>query len=104
MLLTDVQITPERLGVIATPDTPSPHLAVVMGHADIGIIKKIYAPNVKGLNAKAIDIVDNFLNPEITIPQSWTLGSELISTKALEITDPVQLSKRPTGTRLNRRG
>lgn len=75
-----------------------------LGHADIGITKKIYAPNVKGLNAKAIDVVDQFLNPELTIPQSWTLGSEPISTKALEITDPVQLSERLARIRLNPRG
>jgi integrase len=91
-------------GLALEAGAPLEAVSQSLGHADIGITKKIYAPNVKGLNAKAIDIVDNFLNPELTIPQSWTLGSEPISTKALEITDPVQLSKRPVRNRLNTRG
>ena len=91
-------------GLALEAGAPLEAVSQSLGHADIGITKKIYAPNVKGLNAKAIDIVDKFLNPEITVPQSWTLGSEPISTKNLEITDPVQLSKRPARSRLVSRG
>jgi integrase len=91
-------------GLALEAGAPLEAVSQSLGHADIGITKKIYAPNVKGLNAKAIDIVDNFLNPELTVPQSWTLGSEPISTKALEITDPVQLSKRPVRARLQIKG
>jgi integrase len=91
-------------GLALEAGSPLEAVSQSLGHADIGITKKIYAPNVKGLNAKAIDIVDQFLNPELKIPQSWTLGSEPISTEALEITDPVELSKRPPRIRLNSRG
>lgn len=71
--------------------------------ADIGITKKLYAPDVRGLNAKAIDTLDAFLNPDISVPQHWILGEEQISESRSEITDPVQPSKRLTMARLNNR-
>lgn len=62
-----------------------------------------HTPDVRGLNAKAIDTLDAFLNPDISIPQHWVFGSEQILPSKVEITDPVQLSKRPARTRLDRR-
>lgn len=98
----DMRHTYAELGLEA--GAPLEAVSQSLGHADIGITKKLYAPDVRGLNAKAIDTLDKFLNPDISVPQHWSTGSETITTQTILITDPVQLSKRPAQTRLNRRG
>jgi integrase len=98
----DMRHTYAELGLEA--GAPLEAVSQSLGHADIGITKKLYAPDVRGLNAKAIDTLDKFLNPDLTIPQNWSIGSELISTQQLEITDPIRLSKRPVRARLQTRG
>jgi integrase len=74
---------------------PVEQVSQVMGHADIGITKKIYAPDVRGFNEKAILAMETALNPEVTVPSAWLAPSEEISTKELEVTNPVALSQRP---------
>lgn len=81
-------------------DIPLEQVSQVMGHSDIGITKKIYAPSVRGFNEKAILAMESFLNPEITVPSSWTIGAEPLSDAPLEITQPVKLSRRPMRTQL----
>lgn len=53
-----------------------------LGHADIGITKKLYAPNVRGLNTKAIETLDSFLDPTLTVPLDWTQGEESVTVQA----------------------
>ncbi len=98
----DLRHTYAELGLEA--GAPLEAVSQSLGHADIGITKKLYAPDVRGLNAKAIDTLDKFLNPDISIPRHWILGEEQISASQVDITDPVQLSKRPARTRLMSRG
>jgi integrase len=98
----DLRHTYAELGLEA--GAPLEAVSQSLGHADIGITKKLYAPDVRGLNAKAIDTLDAFLNPDISIPQHWILGEEPKSASPIAITDPVQLSKRPSRTRLMIRG
>lgn len=76
-----------------------------LGNAEIGITKKLYAPDFRGgLNAKAIDTLDKFLNPDISVPKHWSTGSESITSQTILVTDAVQLSKSPGRTRLVTRG
>ena len=98
----DLRHTYAELGLEA--GAPLEAVSQSLGHADIGITKKLYAPDVRGLNAKAIDTLDKFLNPDISVPQHWTIGQEVLTAEALDVTAPVQLSKRPMQTRLNTRG
>lgn len=74
---------------------PLEQVSQVMGHADIGITKKIYAPDVRGFNEKAILAMEMALNPEVTVPSSWTISTEEITPQELRVTDPVRLSQRP---------
>lgn len=64
-----------------------------LGHADIGITKKIYAPNVQGLNEVAIDGLATYLE-DTTIVQGIRTGIEDITPEELEITAPVKVSMR----------
>jgi len=64
-----------------------------LGHADIGITKKIYAPNVQGLNEVAIDGLATYLE-DTTIIRGIRPGIEDITPEELEITAPVKVSRR----------
>lgn len=75
-----------------------------LGHADIGITKKLYAPDVRGLNAKAIDTVDTYLNPDLIVPQNWVHGIEKLAFSPGEIDAPVPVSVRPQRAKLTSRG
>jgi integrase len=74
---------------------PVEQVSQVMGHADIGITKKIYAPDVRGFNEKAILAMETALNPDVTVPASWLTSTEEITPQELEVTNPVKLSQRP---------
>jgi hypothetical protein len=65
-----------------------------MGHADIGITKRIYAPDVRGLNEKALRGLDTYLDPGPTVPATSAGGAEEITEYPLEVTSPVPLSRR----------
>lgn len=65
-----------------------------LGHADIGITKKIYAPNVRGLNEVAIDGLAEYLQEETFVPSSWNVGIEELTPVPLEIVEPVKVSTR----------
>jgi integrase len=71
-----------------------------LGHADIGITKKIYAPNVKGLNEVAIDGLANYLKDETYVPVSWSSGIEEVTPSPLEIVAPVKISSRRVPARI----
>jgi integrase len=64
-----------------------------LGHADIGITKKIYAPNVQGLNEVAIDGLALYLE-DTTVVLGIKTGIEDITPEELEITAPVKVSMR----------
>jgi len=98
----DLRHTYAELGLEA--GAPLEAVSQSLGHADIGITKKLYAPDVRGLNAKAIDTLDRFLNPHISIPTHWILGSEQISASEIEVTAPVEVSKRPSRASIAIRG
>lgn len=65
-----------------------------MGHADIGITKRIYAPDVRGLNEKALRGLDTYLDPGPTVTATRAGGAEEITEHPLEVTSPVPLSRR----------
>lgn len=94
----DLRHTYAELGLEA--GAPLEAVSQSLGHADVGITKKLYAPDVRGLNAKAIDTLDKFLNPDLEIPQHWRLGSEPITEQKIAITEPVQASNRPSRARM----
>ena len=64
-----------------------------LGHADIGITKRIYAPNVQGLNEVAIDGLALYLE-DTTVIRGIRTGIEDITPEELEITSPVKVSMR----------
>lgn len=82
---------------------PIEAVSQVMGHSDIGITKKIYAPDVRGLNAFAIESFEAFVAPEISVPDFVPEGAEVITAQPLEISQPVQLSKRPNRAQIDYR-
>ncbi len=79
---------------------PIDQVSQVMGHSDIGITKKIYAPQVRGYNQQAILAMENYLNPDITVPTDWIQPTETITQTQTEITHPVPQSTRPTRIQL----
>jgi integrase len=74
-----------------------------MGHADIGITKKIYAPDVRGLNEKALRGLDAYLDPGLAVQHTWAGGAEEITQHPLEVTSPVALSRRQHGLKIDYR-
>ena len=74
---------------------PLEKVSQTMGHADIGITKKIYAPDVRGFNESTILGMETFLNPEITVPISWSVVGEELTAEPLVVQKPVPLSKSP---------
>ena len=76
--------------------TPLEQVSQSMGHADIGITKKIYAPDVRGYNESTALAMEAYLNPDITVPLSWSETGEELTQEPLVIQKPVPLSKRPT--------
>jgi hypothetical protein len=82
---------------------PLEAVSQVMGHSDIGITKKIYAPDVRGLNELAIESVEAFIAPEVSLPDFVSEGAEMITAKPLDIVQPVPLSKRPNRAQIDYR-
>ena len=82
---------------------PIDQVSQAMGHSDIGITKKIYAPNVRGHNEKAISALSNYLNPDLTVPTDWLQPAETITQTQPEITHPVPQSRRATRTQLTQK-
>ena len=76
-------------------NAPIETVSQAMGHSDIGITKKIYAPNVKGLSERAIKSFEDFVAPEIVLPDLVSDQVEQITAQPLEIVQPVGLSQRP---------
>lgn len=74
---------------------PIETVSQAMGHSDIGITKKIYAPDVRGLNERAVQSFENYVAPEITLPEILSGQAEPITPQPLEVVQPIQLSTRP---------
>lgn len=75
-------------------NVPLESVSQSLGHADIGITKSIYAPNVRGLNDVAIEGVAAYLTDESFVPAGWQISPEEITPLPLQITDPVKVSTR----------
>jgi integrase len=82
---------------------PIEAVSQAMGHSDIGITKKIYAPDVRGLNERAVQAFEEYVSPEIVLPDILSEHAELITTQPLEVVQPVQLSKRPNRAQIDYR-
>ena len=82
---------------------PIEAVSQAMGHSDIGITKKIYAPDVRGMNERALMAFEEYVTPEIATTTTQSELSEAITEKPLEITQPVELSKRPNRVQIDYR-
>ena len=82
---------------------PIEAVSQAMGHSDIGITKKIYAPDVRGMNERALMAFEDYVTPEIVRSSTQSELSEAITEKPLEITQPVELSKRPNRAQIDYR-
>ncbi len=82
---------------------PIEAVSQAMGHSDIGITKRIYAPDVRGLNERAIQALEDYVSPEPILQGMSGETSEAITPKVLEIVQPVQLSKRPVKAQVDYR-
>ena len=82
---------------------PIEAVSQAMGHSDIGITKKIYAPDVRGMNERALMAFEQYVTPDIATISTQSELSEAITEKPLEITQPVELSKRPNRAQIDYR-
>jgi hypothetical protein len=64
-----------------------------MRHSEIGITKKIYAPDVGGLNERALSAFENYVAPEI-VSELKSSAAEITTQEPLEIVMPIEISKR----------
>jgi integrase len=83
--------------------TPIEQVSQVMGHSDIGITKKIYAPDVRGFNESALKSFEEYVMPELLVPTQWVEQSEEITPVPLEVVQPVGLSKRSNRAQIDYR-
>ena len=84
-------------------EAPIEAVSQAMGHSDIGITKKIYAPNVQGLSERALKAFeDRVLTGAGIVPQLSELAEE-ITQVPLEIVQAVPLSQRPSRVQIDYR-
>ena len=81
-------------------NVPLEAISQSLGHADIGITKKIYAPDVRGLNEVAIDGLASYLEDKSHLPASWGPSIEELTPVPLEIIAPVKVSARRIPSRI----
>jgi len=72
-----------------------------MGHSDIGVAKKIYAPDVRGLNERAVQSLENYVAPEVTLPEVLNGQAELITPQPFEVVQTGHISKCPNELKSN---
>lgn len=83
--------------------TPIEQVSQVMGHSDIGITKKIYAPDVRGFNESALKSFEDYVMAELIAPSQWIEQSEDITPVPLKVEQPVAMSERPYRTQIDYR-
>ena len=79
-------------------EAPIEAVSQAMGHSDIGITKKIYAPNVQGLSERALMAFEGLVMPGVEVVPWITQQSEEITQEPLEIIRAIPLSQRPKRT------
>jgi hypothetical protein len=84
-------------------EAPIEAVSQAMGHSDIGITKKIYAPNVQGLSERALKAFEGLVMPDVKVVRQLTQQSEEITELPLEIRKPVPLSQRPNRAQIDYR-
>ena len=84
-------------------NTPIEKVSQMMGHSDIGITKKIYAPDVRGFNESVAKAFEDYVMPKLQVTSNSLEGSEEITAVPLEIVQPVELSKRPSRVQIDYR-
>ena len=84
-------------------NSPIEKVSQMMGHSDIGITKKIYAPDVRGFNESVAKAFEDYVMPQLLVTSTSLEGSEEITAVPLEVTQPVELSKRPIPVQIDYR-
>jgi len=84
-------------------EAPIEAVSQAMGHSDIGITKKIYAPNVQGLSERALIAFEGLVMPGVEVVPRITQQSEEITQEPLEIIRAIPLSQRPKRTQIDYR-
>lgn len=84
-------------------EAPIEAVSQAMGHSDIGITKKIYAPNVQGLSERALKAFEGLVMPGVEVILPVSQPSEEITQMPLEIIKPVPLSQRPNRAQIDYR-
>jgi integrase len=73
---------------------PLEQVSQTLGHADIGITKKIYAPDVRGFNEKALKSISEFLDPKRVTAEVQVNQMEEITAEPLVVEKPVPVTSR----------
>lgn len=84
-------------------EAPIEAVSQAMGHSDIGITKKIYAPNVQGLSERALKAFEDRVLPGVEIMPRLSELAEEITQHPLDIVKAVPLSQRPSRVQIDYR-